>query len=253
MYKRAVATTRISRRIKKKNRPVLCTVVPGPILYGLGPDRPDHAIIEQGGTYHRFMPCKPGTMSSKRIQQNTNTITITKQMASEMGVNEHSSIDWFVGINREKKWEIYMQRTGRVQYNQSFYSRNASNPSIKRLPLAESYVQKFNGKNYNHQPSISIPRAVFRVLMVEIPAYVRWIKTGNFYKIQPCTQDDDGAKRVSSKGYNNRHGRYRSSFMTRLTGEVADDLYSGNKTKIRWYIATDCNGLWEIHARRLKK
>ena len=233
------------------------TSLPWAALNITGVQRPRSATWTRTGQYYRVTPHAGRPAGSTRAYFVDNCVAAIPDMAARgLGVERGSRLGWYVA-RTARGWEIHVRRAGpgwnTVQGARTGGPRGGSRGGshkgtggISRRHLAEGNVIGFTRRG-TFYPKIPVPRAFLDILGAAEDGHVRWARTGGYYNVMPCNPGDDGATRMCSKMYEGRAGRFRSCFNMYIPGEARNRFRRGSR--IRWYVAADGRGRWEVHVR----
>lgn len=236
---RPLASTFVHRRARDG---WLRTVLPRPALSILGAEHPVSVSWTRAGRYYRVVPSErrlPGSDSVKN--RVSNTVRIPAAAARDLRAVDGGYVDWFVSAG-PPGWHLLARRPSRVRYAPAASGGGAGRMS-RRL-VATGRVVRHGGWSGTHVET-TVPPACLRLLLADDTGYVKWSRTGSYYRMIPCGSGDLDARRLTRRSNEKDH----VSRVAYLPKPVADFAYSGKNSRLGWYVAADRAGRWEIHAR----
>ena len=232
---RLVAERTVIRPCAKK-RYFYC-VIPSMLVKALGVDAKSHITWTGSGRYRRVTATDtPSGDSCGSLVRTEMRIRIPK--CAKLDVDEHDSLQWFIGAENGGKFGIYAaKKTGR--------------PVAKKAPrrpgkfgtirLATTTVSKINDKKWFHVQT-AVPKVCIDVLDAAGTTHVKWEKAGSYYRMVPATGNVEDSRKLTRAF--KRSGDFH--FISYLPKDVASDLYVKKGSRVEWQAAADGQGNWEV-------
>ena len=252
---RPIATTRLYK--KGKRNPVLKTVIPRPVLELIGTAAGRYLFWAGGGLGYRrpgekaeylAVPCKKDVPGAVRIQP---TGTAIPMEASEaIGLEDGGIADWLLMAEPDGTWKVYISARD-VEYGDEWPVRGEPDGLSSRL-LTTTNIRKYQVNGGTPIYNARFPAICHRILGLDDEASVKWENIGEYYRIVPCHPAMDGARKISRQGSGPRDPTSAGSYTIRLPHLATRLLYAGEGSGIKWHVAADGHGRWEIRAWPVK-